>query len=116
MVRWMAALAGAAMLAGCGGGTGAPAPAANDAEAVNEAATNYQAAVLDLNDAQRDIVMIRAIQDANIACEKVTGSEPIKGEGLTYRATCADGATHVVSIAADGNAKVISAGAAAKAR
>lgn len=114
MGRIAAALIGAAMLAGCGGGTGAPAPTANEAAAGNEAALNYQAAVIDLPVGQRNIVLIRAIQDANIDCEKVTESEAIKGEDLTYRAKCADGATHVVAIAADGNAKVISAGAAAK--
>ncbi len=114
MVRWTAALAGAAMLAGCGGGTTAPAPAVNEATA-NEAALNYQAAVLDLPVGQRNIVMIRAIQDANIGCEKVIESQQIKGEALTYQAKCSDGASHVVAIDADGNAKVISAGAAAKA-
>ncbi|PCD03707.1 hypothetical protein COC42_04975 [Sphingomonas spermidinifaciens] len=114
MVRIGVALAGAAMLPGCGGGTSAPAPTANEAAAGNEASLNYQAAVLDLSVGQRNIVMIRAIQDANIACEKVIESEQIKGQTLTYRAKCADGASHVVAIEADGNASVISAGAAAR--
>jgi hypothetical protein len=113
MMRAVLMLAGLGLLSACGGGTSAPAPAVNEAT-TNEAALNYQAAVLDLSPGQRNVVMIRAIQDAGITCNHVTESAPAKGEGLTFRAKCDDGASHVVSIAADGNAKVISAGSAPK--
>jgi hypothetical protein len=115
MHRRMLGLAGSILLAGCGGGAG-DVPDANQAAAAagNEAAVNYQAAVLELSDEQRNTVMIRAIRDAGIECQSVTGSEQVRGEGLTYRARCADGAYHVVSIAADGNGQVVSAGAAAR--
>jgi hypothetical protein len=107
-------LTAACLLAGCGGGAGGGADANQAATAAsNEAAVNYQAAVLELSEEQRNVVMIRAIRDAGIQCQSVTGSEQIRGEGLTYRARCADGANHVVSIAADGNGQVVSAGAAA---
>ncbi|HTG38666.1 hypothetical protein [Sphingomonas sp.] len=113
MIRAVFAGAALVMLAACGGGEPA-APASNEmGVAENGEALNYQAAVLDLPPGQRDVVMIRAIRDAGIECQQVTGSEQIKGEGLVYRAKCGDGASHVVAIAADGNAQVISAGAAA---
>lgn len=113
MVRTILAGAAIALLTACGGGETA-APEANQMGVTeNGEALNYQAAVLDLPPNQRDVVMIRAIQDAGIECQQVTGSEQIKGEGLVYRARCADGASHVVAINADGNAQVISAGAAA---
>lgn len=116
MIRF-GVVAAALALAGCGGdggGAGSNATAPANDTAGNEAAVNYQAAVLDLSASERDVVMIRAIRDAGIECQQVTGSEQIRGEGLVYRAKCDDGASHVVSIAADGNAQVISAGAAAK--
>lgn len=108
MLKTTVAIAATILLAACGGGT---TPTANDAAeaTANDATVNYQAAVLDLNDQQRNAVMIRAIRDANIQCQGVTESERIEGEGLTYRARCDGGADHVVSIAADGNARVVSA-------
>jgi hypothetical protein len=94
------------------GGCGTPAtPDRNESAApVNEAALNYQAEVIDLTPAQRNVVMIRAIRDAGIEeCQQVTSSEQIGKEGLTYRARCDNGRSHVISIGPDGNAEVQSA-------
>lgn len=76
----------------------------------NEAALNYQAEVVALSPVQRNVVMIRAIRDAGIEeCQQVTSSEQIGTEGLTYRAHCDNGRSHVIVINADGNAQVQSA-------
>jgi len=108
MIRTFATIGLATMLAACGGGTAPSNEAATNAATGNEAALNYQAAVMDLTPEQRNVVMIRAITDAGIDCQQVTRSEQIKGEGLTYRAWCGE-ASHVVSISPDGNGQVISA-------
>lgn len=76
-----------------------------------DVATNYQQAVLELPERQRDGVLFRAIRDAGIPCQDVTSSERVPDEtmGPTWRARCEDGAFHLVSVRSDGVGIVISA-------
>ena len=94
-------------LAACGESEPEAAFVENEAVTENAAAVNYQQAVADLTDPERNIVMIRALRDAGIDCQSVTGSERM--EDWTWRATCSDDSSHLVEIGADGNATVVSA-------
>lgn len=109
----------ALVLAGCGpsGQTGsenaATVPNAADAEvnAVGNAAggENATAAVLTMNDRQRNVVFIRALLDAGIECQAVTSSERLPdadGKPL-WRANCSDKRAHMISITPDGTANIV---------
>ncbi|WP_033921355.1 hypothetical protein [Sphingomonas sp. 37zxx] len=98
-------LAAAFTLAGCGSEP-APAPASPPANAVAADGTDYQAAVAALPEAQRNGVFIRAIRDSGLPCQGVTSSERQGDTGSVWRARCDDGVDHIISIEADGNAKV----------
>lgn len=107
-------------LAGCGGGSDTANPTANDAvtaEPLNDLdagngadATNYSAAVLGQNDAQRNATFIRALQDAPLPCEHVDSSTRIADQdGVpTWRVTCKGGTNYMIGIPKDGVAKIIS--------
>ncbi|WP_066482469.1 MULTISPECIES: hypothetical protein [unclassified Sphingomonas] len=101
---WMAPML---LIAGC---ESSPDVARND---MTETTLNYQAEVAKLNEGQRNGVMIRAIRDAGIACQGVTATVPIGSDSPgVWRATCQDGASHVIQINPDGSANVVSAAAA----
>lgn len=102
----------ALLLAACGGGTDAPAQPDTGA-ADNAAVVNVQAQVANLNDTQRNMMLIRAIRDADIECQQVTESERMEGEGLIYRTRCSDGTDHIVAITPDGTAQIVSGGVGA---
>ncbi|MBX3594185.1 hypothetical protein [Sphingomonas sp.] len=110
----MVALA-ACMVAACGGGTpgaseSAGNAAANDIDANAAAPLNYQAEVLKLDPPARDGVFLRAVRDAKLPCQDVTASErldPVDGNP-TWRATCDGRTPHIISITADGTAKIVS--------
>jgi hypothetical protein len=113
IVPMLAALA----LAGCGGGSEGTANDAvtaqplNGEDAVNAADTlNYSAEVLKQNDAQRGATFIRALKDASLDCEHVDSSTRIADQNgvPTWRVTCQGGLNYMVSIPADGIAKIIS--------
>jgi hypothetical protein len=72
--------------------------------------TNYSAAVLAQNDAQRGATFIRAIRDAPLDCEHVDSSTRIADQNgaPTWRVTCKGGLNYMVSIPKDGVAKIIS--------
>jgi hypothetical protein len=73
-------------------------------------ADNALAAVLEMNDRQRNVVFIRALLDAGLACEGVTSSERVddlNGQPA-WRATCVGGASHLISISPDGTANIAS--------
>ncbi|WP_066796793.1 hypothetical protein [Sphingomonas soli] len=116
----------AVALAGCGG----IAPEAernvtnvNSDEAANAEANvagnvaeadNATAKVLALNDAQRNGVFYRAIEDANLTCQRVTSSDrlPDQDGKPVWRANCggkieAAKAAYIISIAPDGTAQII---------
>ncbi len=59
---------------------------------------------------QQNEVFLRAILDANVNCQGVTGSERITVETdgrPTWRATCVDGSTHLIQVGPDGTAVVV---------
>ncbi len=101
-------------LAACSGPSenAAQAPA-NDAVAVDAAANAGNAvdtAIANLSDLQRQGVMLGAIRDANIPCRDVTEVEqvePTDGKA-TWRAKCEEGDYHLIVVAPDGNAQVVS--------
>jgi len=118
IVPMLAALA----LAGCGGGSSSvnltakdavnaePLNAADEVAAGNAAETNYSAAVLAQNDAQRGATFIRALQDAPLPCEQVDGATRIADQdGVpTWRVTCKGGLNYMIGIPKNGVAKIIS--------
>lgn len=116
IIPTLAALA----LAGCGGPseTNLTASDAVQAEPLNaedagaNAAdqTNYSAAVLAQNDAQRNATFIRALKDAPLDCEHVDSSTRIDDQdGVpTWRVTCKGGTNYLIGIPKDGVAKIIS--------
>lgn len=82
-----------------------------DNVAVNEAVdtTNYVAEVLALEEGQRLGVFFRAIRDAGLPCQQVVSAEiePTMNP-ITWRATCEDGADHLISLTEDGTANILS--------
>jgi hypothetical protein len=81
--------------------------AATNSEAELQPTRNFQQEVLDLPEAQRNGVFIRAIRDAGLPCQGVTESERIDGALLTYRARCESGRDHIVTITSDGTAQIV---------
>ncbi|NWP89425.1 MULTISPECIES: hypothetical protein [unclassified Sphingomonas] len=116
IVPTLAALA----LTACGGGASDVNLSANEAvtaeplnelDAANAAdTTNYSAAVLGQNDAQRNATFIRALQDAPLPCDHVDSSTRIADQdGVpTWRVTCKGGTNYMIGIPRDGVAKIIS--------
>ncbi|VXC59191.1 hypothetical protein [Sphingomonas sp. AX6] len=105
-IKLLATMAGALLLTACGQQAAEP-----ENVTANEAAdtTNYVAEVLALNEAQRRGVMFRAIRDAGLPCQEVTSAE-IEPEmtPTTWRATCENGADHLIAMQASGDATVMS--------
>lgn len=104
--KLLATAAGALLLSACGQQAAEP-----ENVTVNEAAdtTNYVAEVMALNEAQRRGVMFRAIRDAGLPCQEVTSAE-IEPEmtPTTWRATCENGADHLIAMQDNGDATVMS--------
>jgi hypothetical protein len=101
-------LAAMCTLAGCGE-TATNQSAAHDVSASGAAQTNYQQAVMELPQRQRDVVLFRAIRDAGLACQYVVSSERVPDERRAWRAQCEGGSRHLISIGADGIAMVVTA-------
>lgn len=97
-----------AALAGCGQPESGQAGGANVASAGT--ITNYQQAVLNLGEAQRNVVFFRAIRDAGLPCQKVVRAERLPDEkgGPAWRAQCEDKSYHMIILHADGTAVVVS--------
>ncbi|MGK6355987.1 hypothetical protein ACMGDH_12295 [Sphingomonas sp. DT-207] len=92
--------------------TAEPINADAEANAIGNAAgpENALAAVLEMNDRQRNVVFIRALLDAGLPCEGVTSSERVddlNGQPA-WRATCVGGTSHLISISPDGTANIAS--------
>lgn len=94
------------LLAACGEGPANETPPPAD----TSNGMNYQAAVLELPDRQRNVVMVRAILDAGVPCQGVTKSVRVRDfEGApTWAATCTDGRQHLITLSRDGTARVVS--------
>jgi hypothetical protein len=100
---------GALGLAACG----SPEPAADNAalppRAADDAAgTDYVGALRTMPEGQRNATLLRAIRDADRACQDVTASAeraPIN-DAPAWTATCEDGVTWTVIIGANGIAQV----------
>ncbi|MBD8677455.1 hypothetical protein [Sphingomonas sp. CFBP 13720] len=98
---------GSLMLAACG-------PSAQEQAAANETAVANQrqaqemaTKVAALSPGQREGVFIRAIRDAGLPCQGVTGSEPGEKPG-SWVATCQEGSRHIITFGANGMANVTS--------
>ena len=79
------------------------------------AADNATAAVLALNDNQRNGVFYRALEDAGLACQRVTSSErmPDQDGKPLWRANCGGkiasaNTSHMITITPDGTAQIVS--------
>jgi len=104
-------------LAGCNKGGEATGNAAADnavesnAVVANGAAgSNVAAQVIAMNDAQRNVVFIRAIMDAGLKCDHVESSQRLDDQdgNPMWRANCSGGVAHMVTITPDGTAKIVS--------
>jgi hypothetical protein len=116
MRAWVLLPLAVAMLSGCqqSGEGGAANAAANASEAQAagnaQAGSNVAAAVVAMNDRQRNAVLIRALLDAGLPCQGVRESSRMPDQnGLPmWRATCTDGTNHMVAITPDGTANIVS--------
>jgi predicted small lipoprotein YifL len=117
MIKRIALPALAALaLAGCGPTGPANTVAADNADVEanavgNEAAPgNALAAVLGMSDRQRNVVFIRALLDADIACQQVTSSErlPDQDGKPLWRVNCSDKTAYMIGITPDGTANIVS--------
>jgi hypothetical protein len=79
----------------------------NDA---GNASHNVQAVVLGMTDKTRNMVLVRAIMDSEMACDGVEKSErlPDQEGAPSWKAYCRNGSKHIVIFTKDGVAKVLS--------
>ncbi|OHT21717.1 hypothetical protein sphantq_00485 [Sphingobium sp. AntQ-1] len=72
--------------------------------------TNYVAEVVALPERQRNAVFFRAIRDAGLPCQSVTGAEQTAAgeKAPMWRAQCEDGVAHLIQVLPDGTANVVS--------
>ncbi|MGN5374749.1 MAG: hypothetical protein DI632_09645 [Sphingomonas hengshuiensis] len=107
MRAMLAMLGGSLLLSACGPSAQqqaeANAAAVANAQEARETATRVDA----LTPGQRDGVFIRAIRDAGLPCQGVTGSERGEQPG-SWVATCQEGSRHVITFGANGMANVTS--------
>ncbi len=92
----------------------AAANTADELEAVGNdagnASQNVQAVVLGMTDKTRNMVLVRAIMDSEMACDGVEKSErlPDQEGSPSWKAYCRNGSKHIVIFTKDGIAKVLS--------
>ncbi|NNM77500.1 hypothetical protein HJG53_11335 [Sphingomonas sp. ID1715] len=108
-MRWALSIAAGAALAAC-------TPSADDLNANNQAAaaapakdgTDYVAQVRGMTPKLRQATFLRAIRDAQQACQQVVAEQPVDdAEGdPAWTAVCEDGRGWLIAIAPNGNAKV----------
>ncbi|UYY78780.1 hypothetical protein [Sphingomonas sp. R1] len=112
-------LAGLALvaLAGCNKGSEATGNAVADTATESNAVVgndsegnNVAAQVVAMNDAQRNVVFIRAILDAKLPCEHVESSQRLPDQdGLPlWRANCKGAGSHMITITPGGEARIVS--------
>ncbi len=100
-------ISGALLLAACGPTPQEQAAANATAAANRQEATEMATKVAALSPGQRDGVFIRAIRDAGLPCQGVTGSEKGEKPG-SWVATCREGSRHIITFGANGMANVTS--------
>ena len=95
------------LLPGCG-----PAEPQNDSAPAPVAEGNYLEQIEALPGAQRDIVLMRAIQDSNIPCQHISGSDVHAKvrDRPTWVAHCADGRDWIVMLEPGGMMHVVNPG------
>lgn len=111
-MRWMVAGLAALALGGCGGGSDAgntAAPAAANS-AAPKPLTEVQRKVLAMPERQRNVVLIRALIDADLPCDGVMKSTRVEDQdgAPMWRAECKNGSFHLITITPDGMAKIFS--------
>lgn len=81
-----------------------------NAVATVDEASNITARVVAMGDRERNVVFIRALLDADINCSSVAKSERLPDENgkPLWRADCANGGSHLITITPDGTANIIS--------
>ncbi|WP_197424210.1 hypothetical protein [Sphingomonas sp. CCH9-E2] len=102
----MAIVTGAALLAGCGGGSDtAPNPAASKTPL---ALSETQKKVVALPKRLQDGVMLRAIRDAGLTCQAVTELTRVetRADRIRWRVVCDNSEPYVVEITPDGTAQI----------
>jgi hypothetical protein len=105
-------------LAGCGQGDSNATGVSNaqaEANAIGAAgnaagAVNATAAVLAMNDRQRNVVFVRALLDAGLDCQGVASSVrlPDQDGKPLWRANCTNNTAHMISVTPDGTANIVS--------
>lgn len=107
MRTMMAIVAGAVLLAGCGGGAdeNVPGPAASKTPA---ALSDLQKRVVALPKRLQDGVMLRAIRDAGLNCQQVTELTRVetRADRIRWRVVCDNTEPYVVEITPDGTAQI----------
>ncbi len=106
MRTMMAIVAGAVLLAGCGGGDETvPDPAASKTPAV---LSDLQKRVVALPKRLQDGVMLRAIRDAGLNCQQVTELTRVetRADRIRWRVVCDTTQPYVVEITPDGTAQI----------
>lgn len=102
----MAILSGAALLAGCGGGTDSqPEPVTSPTPA---ALSETQERIVALPKRLQDGVMLRAIRDAGLTCQTVTELTRVetRADRIRWRVVCDGTEPYVVEITPDGTAQI----------
>lgn len=97
-----------ATLAACGAEPDSTNDAAGAGTMQASNGVDFAAEVREMPEAQRRATFLRAIRDARQACQQVVDaktSEPVDGNAA-WGVRCEDGRGWLISIAADGNAKV----------
>lgn len=106
MRTMMAIVTGAALLAGCGGGSDtAPDPAASKTPLT---LSETQKKIVALPKRLQDGVMLRAIRDAGLECQNVTELTRVetRADRIRWRVVCDNTEPYVVEITPDGTAQI----------
>jgi hypothetical protein len=106
-MRAMLLLSGVLVLAAC---KPVESPTFNTSTGSTPTPANVSAAIDALPPAQRDAVLLRAIMDADLPCQKIEKAERMSTPDgkMEWRATCDGGTQHLVDIQPNGSATVVS--------
>lgn len=99
-------LLAALALAGCGGGSEAPAPKQVDRSAGDAAAKK----LLEASEEARKIAFVRAIIDTGARCDGVVKADRLEDQNKfpVWRADCKTGISHIITVTPDGQFSVLS--------
>jgi len=92
-----------AALASCG-------PPQREQPHVAEPPSGVTLRVMQMNEAERNVVFIRALIDSDLTCDGVTKSERVPDvQGVPYwKAYCKNGSSHLITVTKDGTARITS--------